>query len=63
MTDEYERFIAERARDAEHALFELRNALMGTGDERCERQARYIDRHRTCCAVLAREYGGMHDER
>lgn len=59
MTDEYARFVADKASDAEFALFELRNALMGTGIERCDEQARTIDGCRTLCASIASEYKKM----
>lgn len=58
MTDEYARFIADRASDAEHALFELRNALMGTGIKKCDETARLIDRYRMNCVFIAADYIG-----
>ena len=59
MTDEYARFVADKASDAEFALFELRNALMGTGIKRCDKQACTIDGYRTLCTSIASEYKKM----
>ena len=57
MTDDYQAFIQGKAADAENALFELRNALMGTGIERCDQQASAVEQMRLFCVGLAHEYG------
>lgn len=56
MQETYERYIQRHAADAENALFELRNALMGTGIERCDQQANAVEQMRLFCVELANEY-------
>ena len=57
MTEEYERYIQRHAAAAESALFELRNALMGTGIGKCDQQAGAVEQMRLLCVGLAHEYG------
>lgn len=56
MDETYEQYIQRHAADAENALFELRNALMGTGIDKCDDQSRKVESMRSYCANLAREY-------
>ena len=56
MQESYEQYIKRHAAEAENALFELRNALMGTGIERCDQQANAVEQMRLFCVGLAHEY-------
>lgn len=56
MNETYQEYIQRHAAEAENALFELRNALMGTGIEECDEQAREVDGMREFCADLSREH-------
>lgn len=56
MQESYEQYIQRHAAEAESALFELRNALMGTGIERCDQQANAVEQMRLFCVGLAHEY-------
>lgn len=55
MTQEYEVYIYESAMKAEAAMFQLRNALMGTGIDEYDRLSRWADRVRIDLADLARQ--------
>jgi hypothetical protein len=56
MTDDYERFIADKAADAEQALFDLRNALRGTYLYRSNADEVAVEKMRRRCADLSRKY-------
>ena len=55
MTQEYEVYIYESAMRAEAAMFQLRNALMGTGIDKYDRRSRWAERVRIDLADLARQ--------
>lgn len=52
MDEKYQQFILRNAKEAEAALFDLRNALYGANDE----QAREVDQFRMRIAELVHEY-------
>lgn len=55
MTQEYEVYIYESAMRAEAAMFQLRNALMGTGIDEYDQLSRWAEGVRSDLADLARQ--------
>lgn len=59
MTDEYKEYLQDKMADAENALFELRNALRGTGGLPYGRPNKYdnmaiqVDNFRTSVVMMA----------
>lgn len=61
VTDNYRTFIRQNAAEAEAALFDLRNALRGTGIERCDELARTAEKMRLMCAAIVEEFNDRPD--
>lgn len=55
MTDEYRLFIRDKGADAEQELFDLRNALRGTGIDELDMWAQRVESMRLTVAHLTRK--------
>ena len=55
MEETYQQYIIRHLAEAENALFEARNAYMGTGSARNDARARRLDGMRATVAEWARE--------